>query len=407
VWAVTTGPEAPVIIRKNIARQSPLSSRKSWALLATVGAALVSGCGPEGLDESQAALGESTQEIVGGTTASITDFPWQISFQTSSGSHFCGGSIIDANWILTAQHCVAGAAYAPTNPTTVRIGAGSATRSGMSTSGQIRTITDIIPYPGYTDATAGKDVALLRLSSPLTLNSTTVKAITLATPADETAGRTNAGVVSTVTGWGTTSSGGSTLPDALLKVDVPIVSNATADAAYTEAITADQLAAGYMGTGGKDSCQGDSGGPLVVNGSGGKILAGVVSWGEGCALASYPGMYARVASFQPWISNFLSKSPTTLLSQSSISASASAWKYYSVTVPSGASALTVSTSGGSGDGDLYVHTATPTTSAYTCRPYSSGNAEYCSIPSPQAGTWYIAIRGYSAFSGVTLRVNNY
>ncbi|MDC0712325.1 trypsin-like serine protease [Stigmatella sp. ncwal1] len=382
---------------------NPLTRRKSWALIASMGAALAAGCGPEAAPQAEATLGEASQEIVGGTTAAITDFPWQISFQSSSGSHFCGGSIINANWVLTAQHCVYEAANSPSHPSTVRVGAGSATRTAQV---QISQIADIIPYPGYSDATLGKDVALLRLATPLTLNGSTVKAIPLATAADVTAGRTNAGVTSTVTGWGTTSSGSSTLPSTLLKVDVPIVSNATASTNYGMTISADQIAAGFA-AGGKDSCQGDSGGPLVVNGASGKILAGVVSWGEGCALPNYPGLYARVSSFEPWISGIITKTPSSLLSQTGAAAGAKAWKHYTITVPSGVSALTVSASGGTGDADLYVHTTTPTTSAYTCRPYAGGNTEYCSIGSPRAGTWYVSLYGYSAASGITLKATAY
>jgi trypsin len=382
---------------------NPSNRGKSWALIASMGAALAAGCGPEAASGAEAPLGEAPQEIVGGTTAAITDFPWQISFQSSSGSHFCGGSIIDANWILTAQHCVYESANAATPPSTVKIGAGSANRT---TPAQTVQIADILPYPGYTDATAGKDVALLRLATPLTLNGTTVKAIPLASAADVTAGRTNPGVVSTVTGWGTTTSGGSTLPTGLLQVDVPIVSNADASADYGQTITADQIAAGYD-AGGKDSCQGDSGGPLVVAGASGKILAGVVSWGQGCALPNYPGLYARVSSFQPWVSGLITKSPKALWSQTGVAAAAKAWKHYTITVPSGVSALTVSATGGTGDADLYVHTAQPTTSAYTCRPYAGGNTEYCSIGSPRAGTWYVSVYGYSAASGISLKATTY
>ncbi|MEA9480036.1 S8 family peptidase [Xanthomonas campestris] len=78
---------------------------------------------------------------------------------------------------------------------------------------------------------------------------------------------------------------------------------------------------------------------------------------------------------------------------------------YTITVPAGSGTLTVSTSGGSGDADLYVRAGSaPTDSAYTCRPYRSGNAETCTITAP-SGTYYVRLKAYSTFSGVTLRAS--
>ncbi|EIL98819.1 M4 family metallopeptidase [Rhodanobacter denitrificans] len=75
---------------------------------------------------------------------------------------------------------------------------------------------------------------------------------------------------------------------------------------------------------------------------------------------------------------------------------------YTVTVPSGSS-LTIATSGGTGDADLYVKKGSaPTTSSYDCRPYKTGNAESCSF-SAASGTYYIKVRGYTSFSGVSLK----
>jgi vibriolysin len=77
--------------------------------------------------------------------------------------------------------------------------------------------------------------------------------------------------------------------------------------------------------------------------------------------------------------------------------------HFFISVPSGATNLALATSGGSGDGDLYVRFgAKPTTSSYDYRPYLNGNAESVSVASPSAGTWYVMIRAYSTFSGVTL-----
>ncbi|MCC4594841.1 S8 family serine peptidase [Xanthomonas campestris pv. phormiicola] len=79
---------------------------------------------------------------------------------------------------------------------------------------------------------------------------------------------------------------------------------------------------------------------------------------------------------------------------------------YTVTVPSGVSSLTVTISGGSGDADLYVRLGSaPTDSSYGCRPYLNGNNETCTFNSPSAGTYYVRLKAYSTFSGVTLTAN--
>ena len=86
-----------------------------------------------------------------------------------------------------------------------------------------------------------------------------------------------------------------------------------------------------------------------------------------------------------------------------LTATSGNWLHYTVTVPAGMASLNVTMSGGTGDADLYVRRAAqPTTSSYDCRPYKTGNNESCSFTNPQAATWYISLRAYSTFSGVTL-----
>lgn len=244
-------------------------------------------------EDTELALAENHQAIVGGTAAQINNFPWQVSLQ-GQGQHFCGGSIISATWILTAAHCVAEGA-----PEKIVAGISKISQSG---SGQTRLVKRVISYPGYTGPETGKDAALIELTTPLTLNGTTVAAIELLTSANATLA--NPGKMATVSGWGALSSGAATLPDQLMQVSVPIMTLAAARADYDNSITEDQLPAGYP-AGGKDSCQGDSGGPLVVPNGSGFALAGIVSWGNGCAGANAPGMYARVTSFETWIAGYV------------------------------------------------------------------------------------------------------
>jgi serine protease len=78
-------------------------------------------------------------------------------------------------------------------------------------------------------------------------------------------------------------------------------------------------------------------------------------------------------------------------------------KFWTIAVPAGATNLKFDTNGGTGDADLYVKFgAKPTTSSYDCRPYKSGNTENCSFSTPSSGTYHIMVRGYSAFSGLSL-----
>ncbi|MGN6514089.1 MAG: pre-peptidase C-terminal domain-containing protein, partial [Lysobacteraceae bacterium] len=87
-----------------------------------------------------------------------------------------------------------------------------------------------------------------------------------------------------------------------------------------------------------------------------------------------------------------------------ISASTGSDVVYTLQVPSGSSNLVFTMSGGTGDADMYVKFgSTPTDSSYDCRPYKSGNSESCSFASPSAGTYYVRLKAYSSFSGVSLK----
>jgi len=258
-------------------------------------------------------MGELLPQIVGGNPADEGEYPWQVALVYADQANpfdgqFCGGSIIAPNWVLTAAHCVVGDDGTVTNPVTLNVVAGINQLSSGPTSGtqgQRRAVSQIIVHPAYNNNTLDNDLALLRLAQPFTLD-TRVQSIRLASQADSILFAS--GVMAIVTGWGRTNPPPQEpiqLPDALMEVQVPIVNQTVCAATYPGELTSNMICAGYS-TGGKDACQGDSGGPLIVSdGNGGWLQAGIVSWGRGCAMPNYYGVYTRVANYTAWINAFL------------------------------------------------------------------------------------------------------
>ena len=94
---------------------------------------------------------------------------------------------------------------------------------------------------------------------------------------------------------------------------------------------------------------------------------------------------------------------TNGVAKTGIAAATGATVSYTLVVPAGASALKFVTAGGTGDSDMYVKFGSaPTDTVYDCRPYASGNAETCTIATAQAGTYYVRLKAYAAFSGMSL-----
>ena len=219
----------------------------------------------------------------------IRDSPFHVGLLTKSdpnnfNAQFCGGTLINSRTVVTAAHC-----SDFVTASQVQILAGTRKLDG---SGRRVNVSKITLHPSWNPQTFDNDVAVWRLSSPVSV----AKYASLA-GSDGTVGSSLL-----TTGWGALTSGGA-FPVNLHKVSVPLVlrANCNDQNSYNGAITSTMLCAG-LDAGGKDSCQGDSGGPLT-RGDGNTVLTGITSWGRGCAAANFHGVYTRVSN--PAIRNFI------------------------------------------------------------------------------------------------------
>jgi trypsin len=243
---------------------------------------------------AQPLIGSRGTAIVGGTEAAVGEFPFMVSLHKNQFSqHICGGTLISNRWILSAAHCF----YDDRNQAPLRWTAYISLHA-QSNKNEARAIklNRAIIHPKFNRRTFDHDFALLEMSEAIDSPVAALNGTEIDIPTN------GYGAMAMTAGWGSTKEGGN-LSDPLMKVEVPLVSQSVCAKMYgnSMAVTDSMICAGFV-EGGKDSCQGDSGGPLLVkDSSGGWLLAGVVSWGAGCARPNFPGVYAKVNSAKDWI----------------------------------------------------------------------------------------------------------
>lgn len=252
------------------------------------------------------------KRIVGGQETEVHQYPW-VAMLLYGGRFYCAGSLLNDQFLLTASHCVYGFRK---ERISVRLLEHDRKMSHLQKID--RKVAEVTTHPKYNARNYDNDIAVIKLDEPVEFNEV-LHPVCMPTP-----GRSFKGETGIVTGWGALKVGGPTsdtlqvgtsqllsvahfsnLFGHLQEVMVPILSqDECRKSRYGNKITDNMLCGGYD-EGGKDSCQGDSGGPLhiVPNGTREHQIAGVVSWGEGCAKAGYPGVYARVNRYGTWIKN--------------------------------------------------------------------------------------------------------
>uniref|UniRef100_A0A6I8NH24 Peptidase S1 domain-containing protein n=1 Tax=Ornithorhynchus anatinus TaxID=9258 RepID=A0A6I8NH24_ORNAN len=247
----------------------------------------LTGCGRRTVKQQPAILSIGDR-IAGGLDAREGEWPWQASLKQNN-VHRCGAALISNSWLVTAAHCFRNA----NDPRQWSVSFGLL----LSYPKMRRKINTIIIHEKYRYPAHDHDIALVHLSTPV-LYSNVIRRVCLPEPGHYFP--PNSDVV--VTGWGSSRTDGAS-PNILQKGAVKIIDTETCnrEEVYSGVIAPGMLCAGYL-EGNVDACQGDSGGPLV--GSDARdmwYLAGIVSWGDECALPNKPGVYTRVTYYRDWI----------------------------------------------------------------------------------------------------------
>uniref|UniRef100_A0A8D2PYH4 Peptidase S1 domain-containing protein n=1 Tax=Zosterops lateralis melanops TaxID=1220523 RepID=A0A8D2PYH4_ZOSLA len=231
-------------------------------------------------------------KIVGGTDASRGEIPWQVSLKEDS-RHFCGATIIGDRWLLSAAHCF-----------NEQCLIGLYNNEGYKAFRELKVnVTRVIPHPLFNPMILDFDVAVLELARPLVFNKY-IQPVCLPLAVQ----KFPVGKKCLISGWGDLQEGNDTKPEILQKASVGIIEQNTCNFLYNFSLTEQMICAGFM-EGMVDSCQGDSGGPLACEVTPGVFyLAGIVSWGFGCAQAMRPGVYSRITKLTDWILDTISQS---------------------------------------------------------------------------------------------------
>ncbi|KAM9020761.1 uncharacterized protein PRD47_004353 [Ara ararauna] len=228
--------------------------------------------------------------IVGGDECRLGECPWQAVLLNEEGEEFCGGTILNENFILTAAHCM-------NQSKEIKVVVGEVDREKKEQSETMHTVDKIFVHSKYVVETYDNDIALIKLKEPIIFSEYIIAAcIPEADFANEVLMNQKSGMVS---GFGREFEGGR-LSKKLKVLEVPYVDRNTCKQSTNFAITENMFCAGYE-TEQKDACQGDSGGPHVTRYKDTYFVTGIVSWGEGCAKKGKYGVYTKLSRFLRWV----------------------------------------------------------------------------------------------------------
>ena len=243
---------------------------------------------------TQIVSAQISPKIIGGKIADPNKWQWMAGIATQGKTdfegQFCGASLIDKNWVLTAAHCVTDDEKEKNDLDVIINRARFDT-----TSGERIAVDKIIVHPLYDNITLNNDIALIKLQQPSSFKPITVIS------SDSTLDKP--GTDALTLGWGNISTVNKIYPKVLYQVGLPIKTDSRCSSVLP-GFTGNMLCAG-AGLGVKDTCQGDSGGPLIVFNK--ATLSwhqvGITSWGNGCAKEGFSGVYTRLKNYNTFISD--------------------------------------------------------------------------------------------------------
>nr|P04971.1 RecName: Full=Thrombin-like enzyme batroxobin; Short=BX; Short=SVTLE; AltName: Full=Bothrops atrox serine proteinase; AltName: Full=Defibrase; AltName: Full=Fibrinogen-clotting enzyme; AltName: Full=Reptilase; AltName: Full=Snake venom serine protease; Short=SVSP; AltName: Full=Venombin A; Flags: Precursor [Bothrops atrox]AAA48552.1 preprobatroxobin (EC 3.4.21.29) [Bothrops atrox]CAA31240.1 batroxobin [Bothrops atrox] len=232
---------------------------------------------------------KSSELVIGGDECDINEHPF-LAFMYYSPRYFCGMTLINQEWVLTAAHC---------NRRFMRIHLGKH-------AGSVANYDEVVRYPKEKficpnkkkNVITDKDIMLIRLDRPVK-NSEHIAPLSL--PSNPP----SVGSVCRIMGWGAITTSEDTYPDVPHCANINLFNNTVCREAYN-GLPAKTLCAGVL-QGGIDTCGGDSGGPLICNGQ----FQGILSWGsDPCAEPRKPAFYTKVFDYLPWIQSIIAGNKT-------------------------------------------------------------------------------------------------
>ena len=241
---------------------------------------------------------EQEGRIVNGTVSVHGSAPWIARlWNRNMRRHFCAASLIHRMWAVTAAHCIIDSGIRGED-LIVRVG--DFDTYARENDEQLLTVAAIIVHEDFDEDDFDKDIALIKLAEPVEMFDNYVRPIcvpnvttsdTLLTP----------GVKGQVVGWGRVSEEGH-FSQFMKEVMLQVRSDDICKRSSSFVVTNNMFCAGNPKRQG-DACEGDSGGSFAVHQNGRYYLAGVVSWGEGCAREGKYGFYTKVPLLYEWIHN--------------------------------------------------------------------------------------------------------